>query len=56
MPTISLADRLRGCYSGAVYDVLRAKGYEVFYSETAGGHEPLNWRGGFAEGLIQLFL
>ena len=26
-PTISLADRLRGCYSGAVYDVLRAKGY-----------------------------
>jgi 4-hydroxy-4-methyl-2-oxoglutarate aldolase len=26
-PTISLSDRLRGCYSGAVYDVLRAKGY-----------------------------
>jgi len=26
-PTISLADKLRGCYSGAVYDVLRAKGY-----------------------------
>jgi 4-hydroxy-4-methyl-2-oxoglutarate aldolase len=26
-PTISLAERLRGCYSGAVYDVLRAKGY-----------------------------
>jgi 4-hydroxy-4-methyl-2-oxoglutarate aldolase len=26
-PTISLADRLRGCYSGAVYDVLRTKGY-----------------------------
>ena len=26
-PTISLADRLEGCYSGAVYDVLRAKGY-----------------------------
>ena len=26
-PTITLADRLRGCYSGAVYDVLRAKGY-----------------------------
>ena len=36
-------------------DVLQAKGYEVYYSETAGGHEPLNWRGGFAEGLIQLF-
>jgi 4-hydroxy-4-methyl-2-oxoglutarate aldolase len=27
MPTISLADRLRRCYSGAVYDVLRAKGF-----------------------------
>jgi 4-hydroxy-4-methyl-2-oxoglutarate aldolase len=26
-PTISLADRLEGCYSGAVYDVLRAKGH-----------------------------
>jgi 4-hydroxy-4-methyl-2-oxoglutarate aldolase len=26
-PTISLTDRLRNCYSGAVYDVLRAKGY-----------------------------
>jgi regulator of RNase E activity RraA len=26
-PTITVADRLRGCYSGAVYDVLRAKGY-----------------------------
>ncbi len=36
-------------------DVLRAKGYEVYYSETSGGHEPLNWRGGLAEGLIQLF-
>jgi 4-hydroxy-4-methyl-2-oxoglutarate aldolase len=26
-PTITLADRLRSSYSGAVYDVLRAKGY-----------------------------
>jgi 4-hydroxy-4-methyl-2-oxoglutarate aldolase len=26
-PTLTLADRLRACYSGAVYDVLRAKGY-----------------------------
>ena len=26
-PTMILADRLRACYSGAVYDVLRAKGY-----------------------------
>jgi 4-hydroxy-4-methyl-2-oxoglutarate aldolase len=25
--TITLADRLRSCYSGAVFDVLRAKGY-----------------------------
>jgi len=35
-------------------DVLRAKGYEVHYSEVAGGHEPLTWRGGIAEGLMQL--
>jgi enterochelin esterase family protein len=36
-------------------DVLTAKGYEVHYSEVAGGHEPLAWRGGIAPGLIQLF-
>jgi enterochelin esterase-like enzyme len=35
-------------------DVLGAKGYDVFYSEVAGGHEPLTWRGGVAEGLMQL--
>ena len=35
-------------------DVLRAKGYDVYYSEVAGGHEPLTWRGGVAEGLMQL--
>jgi len=34
--------------------VLKAKGYDVNYSEVAGGHEPLTWRGGLAEGLIQL--
>ncbi|MFZ0759315.1 MAG: RraA family protein [Candidatus Sulfotelmatobacter sp.] len=26
-PAITLGDRLKNCYSGAVYDVLRAKGY-----------------------------
>jgi enterochelin esterase family protein len=35
-------------------DVLVAKGYVLYYSEIAGGHEPLSWRGGLAEGLIQL--
>ncbi|HLO00820.1 MAG TPA: alpha/beta hydrolase-fold protein [Pyrinomonadaceae bacterium] len=35
-------------------DVLRAKGYEVQYEEIAGGHESISWRGGIAEGLIQL--
>lgn len=35
-------------------DVLASKGYELHYSEIAGGHEPLSWRGGLAEGLIQL--
>jgi enterochelin esterase-like enzyme len=35
-------------------DVLTRKGYELYYNEIAGGHEPLSWRGGMAEGLIQL--
>ena len=35
-------------------DVLIAKGYPVDYQEVAGGHEPLSWRGGLAEGLISL--
>jgi enterochelin esterase-like enzyme len=35
-------------------DTLRAKGYDVDYSEIAGGHEPLTWRGGIAPGLIRL--
>ena len=35
-------------------DVLRAKGYQVEYAEMGGGHEPLSWRGGLADGLIQL--
>ena len=26
-PTVTLVDRLRSCYSGAIFDVLRAKGY-----------------------------
>lgn len=35
-------------------DVLIAKGYTLYYSEAAGGHEPVTWRGGMAPGLIQL--
>lgn len=35
-------------------DVLKAKGYDVSYREVAGGHEPLSWRGGMADGLVQL--
>lgn len=35
-------------------DVLKRKGYEVHYSEIAGGHEPLSWRGGLSDGLLQL--
>ena len=35
-------------------DVLRAKGYEVIYSEYPGGHDRMNWRGSFANGLVSL--
>jgi enterochelin esterase family protein len=35
-------------------DVLQAKGYKVHYSEFSGNHDPLNWRGSFADGLIAL--
>ncbi len=36
-------------------DVLAAKGYDVKFSEEPAGHEPLNWRGGVADGLIYLY-
>jgi enterochelin esterase-like enzyme len=35
-------------------DVLTAKGYTVRYREFNGGHEYLNWRGSFADGLLSL--
>jgi enterochelin esterase-like enzyme len=35
-------------------DVLRAKGYRVHYQEFSGGHNPTNWRGTFADGLLAL--
>jgi enterochelin esterase family protein len=35
-------------------DVLEAKGYSVVYSEFAGGHEFLSWRGSVADGLMAL--
>jgi enterochelin esterase family protein len=35
-------------------DVLRAKGYEVFYQEFQGAHDYVSWRGTLADGLILL--
>jgi len=35
-------------------DVLTAKGYEFAYHEYGGAHDYVNWRGGFADGLIYL--
>jgi enterochelin esterase-like enzyme len=35
-------------------DVLRAKGYPVHYEEYSGGHDPIWWGQGFADGLIAL--
>lgn len=36
-------------------DILRAKGYAVYYSEFSGGHNPMNWQGTLANGLLALF-
>jgi len=35
-------------------DVLKAKGYDVIYRETGGGHDPLHWRATLPEALMAL--
>jgi enterochelin esterase-like enzyme len=47
------ADSILFC-TRTLRDVLRAKGYQVYFQEFAGGHDYLNWRGTFADGLIAL--
>jgi enterochelin esterase family protein len=37
-----------------IRDVLRARGYDVNYSEFNGGHDPVCWRGPFVDGLVAL--
>jgi enterochelin esterase family protein len=37
-----------------LYDILRAKSYEVHYEEYVGGHDFVTWRGSLADGLIHL--
>lgn len=48
-PEVSLLDSNRH-----MRDVLKGKGYEVHYQEVGGGHQPVSWRGGVADGLIVL--
>ncbi|GAB4413202.1 MAG: hypothetical protein Fur0044_07530 [Anaerolineae bacterium] len=36
-------------------DVLRAKDYKVHYAEFSSGHNPINWQGTLANGLLALF-
>jgi enterochelin esterase family protein len=51
-----------GTWEGAVMllpnrafrDVLEARGYDVEYREFVGGHDPVGWRSGLAEGLSRL--
>ncbi|CAM5452935.1 enterochelin esterase [Streptomyces californicus] len=35
-------------------NVLRARGYDVRYGEFNGGHDYACWRGGLADGLVDL--
>lgn len=35
-------------------DVLLAKGYDIHYQQFVGGHDYINWRGTFADGVIAL--
>jgi enterochelin esterase family protein len=54
---VDLQGRGRGILetSRDLRNVLQAKGYDVDYHEFPGDHDYLNWRGTFADALIDLF-
>jgi len=56
MPREEVTRSQRERLFAAMVACVERKGYEVHYHEVAGGHEPLSWRGGLADGVLELAL